>query len=66
MDIGLLPEWSDIQFAENLIQQILRLYYKNDSYLFVIMPSEQTQLILLQELLDGTDINEWTLYAERH
>ena len=33
-------------------------------YLFVIMPSEQTQLILLQELLDGTDINEWTLYAE--
>ena len=34
------------------------------NYLFVIMPSEQTQLIILQELLDGTDINEWTLYAE--
>ena len=63
---GLLPEWSDvIQFAEKfnstnpetLLQEMM-------NYLFVIMPSEQTQLILLQELLDGTDINEWTLYAE--
>ena len=63
---GILPEWNNaIQFAEKfnitspqiLIQEII-------DYLFTIKPSEQTQALLLEELLDGMDVNEWTLYSE--
>ena len=32
------------------------------NYLFSIKPSDTTVSVLLEELLDGTDINEWSLY----
>ena len=32
--------------------------------MFAIKPSEQTQTLLLDELLDGTSMEEWDLYAE--
>ena len=34
------------------------------NYLFNIKPSEQTITLLLDELLDGSDIDEWNLYDE--
>ena len=34
------------------------------NYLFAIKPSEQTQSLLLDELLDGTAMEDWDLYVE--
>ena len=63
---GILPEWDNvIEFSEKfdnnnpevLIHEIM-------NYLFSVQPSEQTQALLLEELLDGTNMDEWSLYSE--
>ena len=63
---GILPEWDSISaFAEKFdVSNPEVLIHNIINYLFAIKPSEQTQSLLLDELLDGTSMEEWDLYAE--
>ena len=63
---GILPEWDNITtFAEKFdISNPEVLMHNMINYLFTIKPSEQTQSLLLDELLDGTSMEEWDLYSD--
>ena len=63
---NLFPEWDGvISFAERFSdpynpETLLRDFA---DYFYAVQPSEQTMELLLEELLDGSEIYDWDLYA---
>ena len=63
-DEAVIPEWDSViefsvRFNESNPELLLN---KMINYLFSIKPSDTTISVLLEELLDGSDVNEWSLY----
>ena len=63
---NLFPEWDGvISFVERFSdpynpETLLREFAE---YFYAVQPSEQTMELLLEELLDGSEIYDWDLYA---